>query len=133
MHVFRAIPYAQPPVGPLRFRSPQAVIPWDDVRQADVAGPASYQITLANSARVQELAKALGKEVPGIANWPAYVGKTYNQQVIGEDCLYLDLWVPASTRQATSKGLPVYVYFHGGANAVSSGSFTLERGDALAA
>jgi para-nitrobenzyl esterase len=38
-HVFRGIPYAQPPVGPLRFAAPVAHEPWDEVRDATEFGP----------------------------------------------------------------------------------------------
>jgi para-nitrobenzyl esterase len=34
IHVFRQIPYAAPPVGELRWRAPQPVVPWDGVRDA---------------------------------------------------------------------------------------------------
>src|SRR5689334_24998083 len=37
--VFRGIPFAQPPVGALRFAAPQAARPWDGVREADMFGP----------------------------------------------------------------------------------------------
>jgi para-nitrobenzyl esterase len=39
VHVFRGIPYAQPPVGPLRFAAPVPYQPWDDVRDATEFGP----------------------------------------------------------------------------------------------
>src|SRR5437764_1224672 len=37
--VFRGIPFAQPPVGALRFAAPQPARPWDGVREADMFGP----------------------------------------------------------------------------------------------
>lgn len=37
--VFRGIPYARPPVGPLRFAAPEPVLPWDGVRPAAEFGP----------------------------------------------------------------------------------------------
>ena len=38
MHAFRGIPYAQPPVGPLRFAAPVPHEPWDGVLNADEFG-----------------------------------------------------------------------------------------------
>ena len=38
MHAFRGIPYAQPPVGPLRFAAPVPHEPWDGVFNADEFG-----------------------------------------------------------------------------------------------
>lgn len=64
--------------------------------------------------------------VPGIASFPEYAVTTYiNEENISEDCLYLDIWVPDSE---VLKDLPVYVYYHGGANFVSSGHFEVEDG-----
>lgn len=37
--VFRGIPFAQPPVGPLRFAAPQPVPAWDGTRDATAFGP----------------------------------------------------------------------------------------------
>jgi para-nitrobenzyl esterase len=58
-------------------------------------------------------------------------GSAYQPQ--SEDCLFLNVWTPAQTGQRVGAGLPVMVYFHGGA--YSSGSVTdpLNDGAALAA
>jgi carboxylesterase type B len=42
---FKGIPFAAPPVGDLRWRSPQPVIPWQGVRKADSFAPSPMQET----------------------------------------------------------------------------------------
>lgn len=126
---YRGVPFAQPPVGPLRFGSPLPPQPWAGIRDATRAGPASYQLNSANQDDVDRIIEDIDPGVPGVMAWPDYTNATYRHNHAAEDCLYLDIWVPAS---APHGGLPVYVYFHGGANAVSSGSFGLERGANLA-
>lgn len=128
-HAFHGVPYALPPVGELRFQAPRPSQPWDGVRDASRPGGASYQVNLNNVQRVLQLAEEMAPDLPGIMAWPGYVTKTYHHENISEDCLYLDIWVPEN---ADSKSLPVYIYYHGGANAVSSGHFHLERGANLA-
>jgi para-nitrobenzyl esterase len=69
----------------------------------------------------------MAEQAPGFGPACPQPGKTYQAQ--SEDCLFLNVWVPAKS----AKGLPVMVYFHGGA--YSSGSVTdpLNDGAALAA
>jgi len=43
VYSFKGVPFAQPPVGPLRFRAPQPPLPWTDVREADRFGLAPMQ------------------------------------------------------------------------------------------
>ena len=42
--VYRAIPYAAPPVGALRWRAPQAPPPWSGIREASAEAPGCMQI-----------------------------------------------------------------------------------------
>ena len=130
VRVFRGVPYARPPVGPRRFRSPLPPERWDGVRDATRSGPASMQVNDVNASRVMAIVAEIDPGVPGIMPGPDFALKiTYNQPVISEDCLYLDIWVPAD---AGPSPLPVYLYYHGGANMISSGSFPPERGARLA-
>jgi para-nitrobenzyl esterase len=129
VRVFRGVPYAQPPTGARRFGSPVPNEPWAGVREATRSGPASVQINQANTSRVMEIVRKIDPGVPGVMAWPDYTPKTYSQPHVDEDCLYLDIWVP---EEGGEKPLPVYLYYHGGANVVSSGSFWLERGARLA-
>ncbi|XP_049860485.1 juvenile hormone esterase-like isoform X4 [Schistocerca gregaria] len=81
---FYNIPFARPPVGPLRFRSPQPPAPWIHVRDATSPGPACTQNSL-----LEPLRPPIGTE----------------------DCLYLNVFTP---ELKPAKLLPVMVWIHGG-------------------
>ena len=102
---FKGIPYAAPPVGPLRWREPKPVSVWQGVRRADSYGNACIQLP--------ELSIANGGD-PG---------------PVSEDCLYLNVWTPKLDRTAK---LPVMVWIHGGAYIFGSGSLPLYNGSPLA-
>ncbi|MDZ7363604.1 MAG: carboxylesterase family protein [candidate division KSB1 bacterium] len=92
---FKGIPYAAPPVGEYRWRPPQPVPAWQGVRDASKFG--------ANCAQ---------------AGWPRGSGAIAEGS--SEDCLYLNLWLPAGTKPGAK--LPVMVWIHGGAFVGGSGS-----------
>ncbi len=83
--VFKGVPYAAPPVGPLRWKAPQPLAAWTGVRKADAFGAQCHQ--------------------------PSIFGDIVFDRPASEDCLYLNLWTPA--RDAEAK-LPVMVWIHGG-------------------
>ena len=87
--VFRGIPYAQPPVGDLRWRAPQDLTSWTGVRQATTFGAACWQ-SYSDDAFVWSRGEFLRSE----------------------DCLHLNIWQPEKA-DATA---PVMVWFHGGAH-----------------
>ena len=86
--VFKGIPYAQAPVGDLRWREPMPVKPWTDVRDATAFGAIWSQ----RSTRISP---------PNGA------------QISKEDCLYLNVWTP---EWPTRSRMPVMVWIPGGAN-----------------
>jgi para-nitrobenzyl esterase len=90
--VFKGIPFAAPPVGPLRFRQPEKPLPWAGVRDAAEFG----------SIAVQSVDDILKSNLPPMS----------------EDCLYLNVWTPAAGHAAR----PVLFYIHGGAFVQGSGS-----------
>lgn len=92
--VFKGVPFAQPPVGDLRWKAPQPVKPWEGVRSAKEYGPNPMQ---------QDI---FGDMMFGIDK-------------MSEDCLYLNIWTPSKTMD---EGLPVLIYFNGGGLMAGSGS-----------
>src|SRR5690606_13173959 len=99
------IPYAAPPVGNWRWRSPRPPERWDGVRPATAFSASSWQ----NSEYCQEL----GGGDPG---------------QFSEDCLYLNVWSPVSR----ASPLPVMVWLHGGGFTIGAGGLPPYHGRALA-
>ncbi len=104
---FRGIPFAAPPVGPLRYQPPEPVDAWSGVREAKAFGPVAPQ----NDAMSVVVRRFLG-------------GSTEQS----EDCLYLNVWTPA----ADGARRPVMVWIHGGAFTLGSGGNELYAGSRLA-
>lgn len=90
---YYGIPYAAPPVGPLRWHEPMPAADWQGVR--DCARP---------SARCPQL---------GVQPGGFYEREFYPvAEPMSEDCLYLNVWTPA---QSAQEKLPVIFWVHGGA------------------
>lgn len=106
VRVFKGVPYARPPVGPLRWRAPQPVERWDGVRPATQFAPRCVQPDRPRT--------AIG-----------YFGPERES----EDCLYLNIWTAA---RAADERQPIMVWFHGGAFAVGSGALPIFDGENLA-
>lgn len=116
---FKAIPYAAPSVGRLRFAPPAPPSSWAGIRSADQFGPAAIQMPSPSAvAPRSELGKSLQPIFPAAADVAAQ----------NEDCLYLNVWTKLDSEKA-----PVMVWLHGGGFAYGSGSWPLTDGAALAA
>lgn len=115
--VFKGLPFAQPPVGPLRWKPPVARPAGSGVRKAAEFGPSCMQ-TDRLAVWTRGIAAVFGTvdQVPSEPLNPS------------EDCLYLNVWT--ATPGAGAK--PVMVWIHGGSNLNGSGSSSWYDGSALA-
>ena len=91
--VYRGIPFAAPPVGDLRWKEPQPVVPWEGVRIADSWGAPSWQTPHSGGGYTPEFFFDGDPE-------------------FSEDCLYLNVWTPAAGQPG--RKLPVTLWIHGG-------------------
>lgn len=107
IRVFRGVPYAAPPVGPLRFAPPQPMPAWSGIRDATVDGPIAPQ---------------------GRSRLAHVMGDFERPQ--SEDCLTLTLWAPRTTEHERR---PVLVWIHGGAFSSGAGSLPWYAGERFAA
>ncbi|UAK22848.1 carboxylesterase/lipase family protein [Sphingomonas nostoxanthinifaciens] len=100
---FKAIPYAAPPEGALRWRPPAQPHRWAGARQATAFGSVCPQAPV---------------------SWAGH-----DLDRTSEDCLTLNIWTPRPNGGAR---LPVMVWFHGGAYTAGAGSQSTYEGSHLA-
>ncbi len=113
---WKGIPFAAPPVGPLRWRAPADPAPWAAPRAAS-----RFAAACAQTGRLYG---------PGAHNrYDATIGTTLGQPMGSEDCLYLNIWQPASSAAAPR---PVIVFVHGGSNITGYTADPVYDGAALA-
>ena len=105
IRVFKGIPFAAPPTGELRWKPPQPVVAWSGVKAADAFAPQCMQLP-----------------------YPAGSAYASAPTPTSEDCLYLNVWTAANTREKR----PVMVWIHGGAWTRGSGSSSWYNGASLA-
>lgn len=98
------IPYAKPPIEELRWKAPQPIDNWSGVKETKEFGPRPVQ-------------KLIWGDMNSRSNG------------VSEDCLYLNVWTPASRN---TKGLPVLVYFFGGGFVAGDGSEPRYDGENMA-
>ncbi|WP_406056173.1 carboxylesterase family protein [Streptomyces sp. NBC_01077] len=127
---FLGVPYAQAPVGALRFRAPEPVEPWEGVREATAFGP---------TAPKRPYAPPLDALLP-------------DPDIAGDDCLNLNVWAPWDRPDSATKeggpesttpdggprsatpdgGRPVMVWIHGGSLIHGSAAVPVYDGTAFA-
>lgn len=104
LNYFFGIPFAQPPVGALRWKAPQPVKDWEGTRETKEFGPAPVQARVFGDMKFRSTEQS-------------------------EDCLYLNVWAPAGKN---GKDLPVLVYFYGGGFVAGDASEPRYDGAAMA-
>ena len=121
---FRGVPFAAPPVGPLRWQPPQPVTPWSGTLNCTKFGPHAYQraagfelffntlIDGLGLSRARKKALAAGLKVANVKQ--------------SEDCLQLNVHAPSHAEK-----LPVMVWIHGGDHTDGSGTEPHYNSDVL--
>jgi para-nitrobenzyl esterase len=78
---FKGIPYAAPPIGEFRWRPPQPVTPWKEVRDA-----------------TKDCASCPQRAWPG------------SKETFSEDCLFLNVWAPATATKGSKLPVMVWIH-----------------------
>ncbi|KAL4004043.1 collagen type VI alpha [Sarotherodon galilaeus] len=99
---YLGIPFAQPPVGDLRFSAPRPEEPWEGVRD----GTQQPSMCIQDPELVVNVSKTMSLE--------------FIPPAISEDCLYLNVYTPAEATKGDK--LPVMVWIHGGGLAMGAAS-----------
>ncbi len=104
---YLGLPFAAAPAGKLRWREPQPVASWKGVYHADRKMPECIQVLR-----------------------PHNINHYFGEEPTGEDCLYLNVWLPATARPDSK--LPVIVFIYGGGSTIGSSGMALYGGETVA-
>jgi para-nitrobenzyl esterase len=106
VRAYLGIPFAAPPTGDLRWAAPQP-LEWSGVLPANRKGAACIQVLR-----------------------PHDINHYFGEEATSEDCLYLNLWSPATATPASR--LPVIVFIYGGGFTIGSSGMANYDGEAVA-
>jgi para-nitrobenzyl esterase len=112
VYAFKGIPYGASTAGAGRFQPPAKPKPWSGVRDATQLGHRSPQLLSLFHGVVPPEVEAMDRD-----------------EMMGEDCLVLNVWTPTLDRGGK---LPVMVWLHGGGFTTGSGGFICYDGTQLA-
>lgn len=104
IQTYFGVPFAKPPLGELRWKAPQPMDDWEGVKETKTFGPRPMQTMVFGDMKSRS-------------------------NGVSEDCLYLNIWTPASRH---TKDLPVLVYFFGGGNVAGDASEYRYDGESMA-
>ncbi|MCA6074049.1 carboxylesterase/lipase family protein [Fulvivirga sedimenti] len=104
IQTYLGVPFAKPPVGDLRWKAPQPLDNWEGVKETKKFGPRPMQTMVFGDMKSRS-------------------------NGVSEDCLYLNIWTPATRN---TKDLPVLVYFFGGGNVAGDASEYRYDGESMA-
>jgi carboxylesterase type B len=113
---FIGIPYAEPPVGRLRFAPPQSKPPArHPIDVSSFSDPCPQVYTYSNE-----------------SIWSILPYKIWNSANMSEDCLYINIWTPSSKHQIKrARNAAVMMFIHGGGYGSGSGSVAFYDGTNL--
>ena len=103
IQTYLGVPFAKPPVGELRWKAPQPTDNWKGVKETKKFGPRPMQTVV-------------------------FGDMNSRSNGVSEDCLYLNVWTPATRN---TKDLPVLLYFYGGGNVAGDGSEPRYDGESM--
>ena len=109
------VPFAKPPVGYLRWQPPEDPDPWNGVLKTQQYGNACTQVG------------GMFGPIPEGGDY-SDIWETFFRPVGSEDCLYLNVWRPATQEE----NLPVLFFIYGGTNVVGTGADNVYVGKNLA-
>ncbi|MEP0132665.1 MAG: carboxylesterase family protein [Eudoraea sp.] len=104
IQTYFGVPFAKPPIGDLRWQAPQPLDNWEGIKKTKEFGPRPMQTLVFGDMKSRS-------------------------KGLSEDCLYLNIWTPATR---SIKDLPVLVYFFGGGNVAGDASEYRYDGESMA-